>query len=236
MPKPIEISAMEKYEVFKASWTFETSQDETIRELASLAVAIQFNKGELIFYEEDPCRFFYLIKEGRIKSFKQSVSGKHFAVTVNGPGDALSTVVLFSGNPYFLSAQAMDRVILFRVKRDEFVSIVRRDSNCLLQHITLMENVGRSNAERIIDLIGERAEQRVYNILYMLHKKFGKDLRFSSEEIAELSGTTAETVIRIFTGLKNLSIISSERRNIHILNSLELRNICRASEHTPGRI
>ena len=236
MPKTIDMSAREKYEVFKTSWTFETSREDTIRELASLASALRFNKGEAIFYEEDSCRFFYIIKEGRVKSFKQSASGKHFVASVTGPGDALSTVVLFSGNPYFLSSQAMDTVILLRVKRDEFVSIAKRDANCLLQHITLMENVGRGTTERLMDLIGERVEQRVYNMLYMLYKKFGSELRFTSEEIAELSGTTTETVIRIFAGLKNLNIISSERRNIHILNSLELRTIGRGSEHSPGRI
>jgi CRP-like cAMP-binding protein len=236
MPKAIKISDIEKYEVFKTSWVFGTSRNDTINELSSRAAVLLFSKGEFIFHEDDPCRFFCIIKEGRVKSFKQSASGKHFVASVTGPGDALSTVVLFSGNPYFLTSQTMDTVVLLRVKRDEFVSIVRRDSNCLLQHITLMENVGRGTTERLMDLIGERVEQRVYNMLYMLYKKFGSELKFTSEEIAELSGTTTETVIRIFAGLKSLKIISSERRNIHIMKSLELRNICKGSEHSPGRI
>jgi CRP-like cAMP-binding protein len=236
MPKIIELSAVEKYEVFKKSWTFETSLDETISGLTSLATAHQFDKGEIIFHENNPCKFFHIIKEGRVKNFKQSSSGKHFVASVAGPGDTLNAVVLFSGNPYFLSAQAMDTVVLLRINRDAFVSLITKDRSALLKQITVMEQVVRSTCDRLIDLVGERVEQRIYNMLYMLYGKFGNELRFTSEEIAELSGTTAETTIRIFAGLKNLHIISCGRRNIRILNSSELRSICRASDHSPGRL
>jgi CRP-like cAMP-binding protein len=236
MPRTIELSVKEKYEVFEKSWTFETSGEGTIGALASLATAHRFNKGEIIFREDDPCRFFHIIKEGRVKNFKQSPSGKHFVASVAGPGDTLSAVVLFSGNPYFLSSQTMDMVILLRVNKDDYVSIASRDRGALLKQITVMEQVVRSTCDRLMDLVGERVEQRIYNMLYMLHGKFGNELRFTSEEIAELAGTTAETTIRIFAGLKNLHIISCGRRNIHILNSSELRSICRASDHSPGRL
>jgi CRP-like cAMP-binding protein len=236
MPRTIQLSAKEKYEVLKKSWTFETTGEETINELVPVATAHRFEKGETIFHEDDLCRYFHIIKEGRVKNFKQSPSGKHFVASVAGPGDTLSAVVLFSGNPYFLSAQTMDTVILLRINRDDFLSAIIKDSGALLKQITVMEQVVRSTCDRLMDLIGERVEQRIYNMLYMLYGKFGNELKFTSEEIAELSGTTAETTIRIFAGLKSLHIISCGRRNIRILNSSELRSICRASDHSPGRL
>ena len=236
MPRTIQLSAKEKYEVLKKSWTFETSEEETINELVLLATAYQFDKGEIIFHEGDPCRFFHIIKEGRIKNFKQSLSGKHFVASVDGPGDTLSAVVLFSGNPYFLSAQTIDRVVLLRINRDEFLNVVTRDRGTLLKQITVMEQVVRSTCDRLMDLVGERVEQRIYNMLYMLYGKFGNELRFTGEEIAELTGTTAETVIRIFAGLKNLNVISCGRRKVCVLDGSELKRICRASEHSPGRL
>jgi CRP/FNR family transcriptional regulator, nitrogen oxide reductase regulator len=237
MPKSIEMAAKEKHEVLRTSYTLETAGEDTIAELASLATAHLFKKGELIFRENDPCRFFYVVKEGRVKNFKQSGSGKHFAASVGGPGDTLNTVVLFSGNPYFLSAQAMDNVIVLRVKRDDYVSITIKDRDYLLKQLSISEQVVKSCCDRLMDAIGERAEQRVYNMLYMLYAKFGSELRFTSEEIGELSGTTTETVIRIFAGLKSRNVIGSERRNIHILNGVDLRDLCSGSDgHCPGRI
>lgn len=236
MPKNVLLAFGEKHEVLKVSWTFQTSSDETINYLASLATAHEYDKGEIIFHEDDACRFFHIIKEGRVKNYKQSPSGKHFVASVAGPGDTLNTVVLFSGNPYFLSAQTMDKVVLLRIDKDEFTSVVISDRAALLRQVTLMEQVVRSTCERLMDLVGERVEQRIYNMLYMLYGKFGEELRFTSEEIAELTGTTAETVIRILAGLKNLNIVSCGRRKVYVLNSLELKRICRASEHSPGRL
>ncbi len=237
MPKSIEIPAREIHEILRSSYTLETASEDTIAQLASLATAHVFKKGELIFRENDPSRFFHVIKEGRVKNFKQSGSGRHFTASVGGPGDTLNTVVLFSGNPYFLSAQAMDDAVLLRVRRDEYVSITMKDQGYLLKQLYISEQVVRSCCDRLMDAVGERAEQRVYNMLHMLYAKFGSELRFTSEEIGELSGATTETVIRIFAGLKSLNVIGSERRNIHILNGAELRNLCRGSSgHSPGRI
>lgn len=231
------MAAEEKHETLRASSTLETASEDSIAQLASLATAHLFKKGELIFHENDPCRFFHVIREGRVKNFKQSGSGRHFTASVGGPGDTLNTVVLFSGNPYFLSAQAMDNAVLLRVKRDDYVSITMKDQGYLLQQLYISEQVVRSCCDRLMDAVGERAEQRVYNMLHMLYAKFGSELRFTSEEIGELSGTTTETVIRIFAGLKSLNVIGSERRNIHILDGVELRNLCRGSSgHSPGRI
>jgi len=95
MPGTIQLSAKEKYDVLKKSWTFETSREKTINELVLVATAHQFDKGEIIFHEDDPCRFFHIIKEDRVKNFKQSPSGKHFVASVAGPGDTLSAVVFF---------------------------------------------------------------------------------------------------------------------------------------------
>ena len=236
MSKTVRLSTEEKYGILKTSWTFETSRDDTITELTLVATAHQFDKGETIFREDDQCRFFHIIKEGRVKNFKQSPSGKHFVASVAGPGDTLSAVVLFSGNPYFLSAQTMDSVILLRINRENFVRIITTDGGALLRQITLLEQAVRSTCERLMDLVGQKVEQRVYNMLYMLYGKFGSELRFTSEEVAELAGTTPETTIRIFSGLKNLHIISCGRRNVHILDSSELARMCRASEHSPGRL
>jgi CRP/FNR family transcriptional regulator, nitrogen oxide reductase regulator len=237
MPKSIEMPATEKYETLRVCNSLENAADETIAQLSLLATAHLFKKGEIIFRENDPCRFFHVVKEGRVKNFKQSGSGRHFTASVGGPGDTLNTLVLFSGNPYFLSAQAMDNVVMMRVKRDDYVSITIKDRGYLLQQLHISEQVVRSCCDRLLDAVGERAEQRVYNMLHMLYAKFGSELRFTSEEIGELSGTTMETVIRIFSGLKNLNVIGSERRNIHILDGAELRNLCRGSSvHSPGRI
>jgi CRP-like cAMP-binding protein len=125
---------------------------------------------------------------------------------------------------------------MLRFTRSDYMSIVCEDRNCLLRHIALQEQVVKSACDRLMEIIGERAEQRVYNMLYMLYGKFGNVLKFTSEETAELSGTATEKVMRIFSELKKLAVISSGRGEIYILNNTELINLCRGVGHFPGRI
>ncbi len=68
------------------------------------------------------------------------------------------------------------------------------------------------------DLAGERVEQRIAGILVMLSSKFGPELPFTRQEIADMAGTTIETTIRVMTRFKENSIIKSARGRITVLD------------------
>jgi CRP/FNR family transcriptional regulator, cyclic AMP receptor protein len=236
MSSALQMSVEEKNAVFKRSWLFETANAETKKQLSKIATARIFRKREIVFQEDDPSRYFYLISEGMVKSFKQSASGKILVLSVGCPGDTLNTVVLFSGNPYFLSAQAMIETVLLRISALDYVSVTTKDQQYMLRQVMLQEQVVRSACDRLIDIVGSRAEQRISNILYMLRAKLGSELKFTADEIADLSGITTETVIRVFGELKKQNIISLSRSNIHIVNDGELKELSRGLIHAPGRI
>lgn len=231
-----EMSFQDKMEAFGRSALFSMMSKEVLPVLASIAVTVRFRKGDFIFREQDKCSFFYLVKEGRVKDFKQSAGGRQIVVHVAGPGDSLNAVVLFSGNPHFVSAQAMDDSVLLRMRKEDIQPILRKDRDNLVQVILLMERALSSSYDRLIELVGEKAEQRIYNVLYMLNQKFGEVLRFTGEEIGELSGTTTETAVRTLMRLKQLRMIDSSRREIRILDCDELRNLSHCLGYLPGRI
>lgn len=231
-----EIPFREKIETFKRSPFFSRMNEEVLRALASIAVTCRFGKGEFVFREQDRCSFFYLVKEGRIKDFKQSATGRQIVVHVSGPGDSLNAVVVFSGNPHFLSAQAIDDSVMLRMRREDMLAIVSKDRDNLMQVISLMERALSSSYDKLVELVGERVEQRVYNVLFMLSQKFGDVLKFTGEEIGELSGTTTETAIRTLTKLKRLKVIDSGRREIRVLDRDGLRDLSHCLDYLPGRI
>ena len=226
----------EKVQVFKNCPAFSEMSEAAIKEIALVATSVAFKKGEFIFREGDPCSFFYVVKKGRVKSFKQSNSGRHFITNVSGVNDSIGAVVMFEGNLRFVSAKAMQDTTLLAVKRDDYASWVRRHPSVLLKMTVLHARVMNSAYERLMDMVGESASHRICNILYMLYSKFGGTLEFTCEEIADLSGTTTETAIRILAGLKASKILAPVRGKIHVLNQVELKKLSRGIEHVPGRI
>ena len=213
-----------KLEVFKQSPLFADLTEDELIEITDLSTPCHFTKGEFIFHEGDFPDFCYIIQEGRVKVFKESFSGKVFTLKVADRGDTLHAVVLFEGKPRWASAQAMDDAILLRIRRDEFLSFVIKRLSLLMKIIDILGEQAHSAHERLIDFVGERVEQRLLNVLNMLCNKFGTTLFFTCEELADLAGTTTETVIRTMNKLKKSGLISSSRGKIHILDEDRLRH------------
>ena len=208
---------------------------ESLLTLIPVATTCKFTKGTIIFREHDAPEFLYIVRKGRVKCFKQSGTGKHFVAYVANIGGSLNGIAVFSGLPHFLSAQAIEDVTLLRIRREDYVQSVSKDKKSLTAIIMNMEQALRSSYDRMMDAVGESAIQRVCNVLYMLRGKFGTVLQFSGEEIGELSGITTETTIRILSKLKQLKVIDSSRREIHILDDLALKDMSNFPEHSPGR-
>ncbi len=207
-----------------------------LMELASHATPWGFRKGEIVFREGDASVFFYVIRKGRVKCLKEAPSGKQFIISVNSNFETLNAAVLFNQNPHSFTAKAMEDTVLFRADGDFYVSWAQRHPSHVLQIVDMMEQALRTCYDRLIDAVGERVEQRMCHVLNLLCGKFGASLNFTCEEIAELSGTTTETAIRILAKLKTTQVLGSIRGKIHVLDPAELKRLSRGRLYAPGRI
>jgi CRP-like cAMP-binding protein len=77
--------------------------------------------------------------------------------------------------------------------------------------------------EKIIDLLVEKVDLRVSNVLFMLSSKFGTTLSLTCRDIADIAGTTTESTIRVIGKLKKEGILKSHREKIEILDPVRLR-------------
>ena len=211
--------------VLKKVAEFEHLSDEAVAELATLGSFCVFKKGAYIFREQDASRFHYVVKSGRVKLFKQSPSGRQFITRFSNPGQTLNAIVLFTQSPHFVSARAVDETTLLRVKAEDYMSFVYRHPSHALKVLTLSGKTLNSAWGRIMDLVGESVKQRVLDVLCALSNKFGDTLAFTCSEIAELSGTTTETTIRIMKELTSLNILEHTRGTIRVLDTTELKKL-----------
>jgi len=223
-----------KVQIFKMSRGFLELPEENIKKLALCAVPCQFNKGEFVFREGDPCDYFYIIQKGRVKCFKESSSGKRLIILIGKKHETLNAGVLFGGQPHIYSAKTMEETTLLRVERSVYLSWAQENPISLQKVLVLIERALGSAYNKLLNIIGETVEHRVYLVLYMLYGKFGNDLNFTCKEIAELAGTTTETVIRVVSKLKKNQVVTSTRRRIEILNPKEMKALSYNQKETHG--
>jgi CRP-like cAMP-binding protein len=223
-----------KIHVFKMSKGFLQIPEENIKKLALCAVTCKFKKGEIVFREGDPCDYFYIIQKGRVKCFKESPSGKRLIILIGKRHETLNAGVLFGGQPHICSTKAMEETTLLRVERHDYLSWIRENPAALQKVLVLIEQALGSAYNKLLNIIGETVEHRVRVVLYMLYGKFGCDLNFTCKEIAELAGTTTETVIRVISKLKKNQVVTSTRRRIEILNPDEIKPLSHEQQQPHG--
>jgi CRP-like cAMP-binding protein len=209
--------------VLKRSLIFSGLNDGDLNALSKLTVSHSFKAGEFVFWEGDAPNEFYVVSSGRVKILKHSSLGKEFVVAFFGPGEVFGEVAVFEGRPYPASVQAVSDSELLGIGKDRFLAFLSGHPEVSLRIINMLGGRLRDAQNRLNALAGERAEQRVAKTLLMLSSKLGQSLPFTRQEIADMSGTTIETTIRVMSRMKSGGIICSHRGKTDILDETRLR-------------
>jgi CRP-like cAMP-binding protein len=212
-----------KVEILKRVPIFSSLSDDELEALASLAVERNFMSNESIFWEGDAPAWFYIVTEGQVKVSKHSSTGKEFIIAFFGPGEMIGEVAVLENKPYPASAQSIARTRVIGIRQEAFLSFLASRPQVALRIINVLGGRLRDAQTRLRDLAGERVEQRLASTLLMLSSKLGLTLPFTRQEIADMTGTTTETAIRVMSRLKESNIIRSTRGKITILDKEKLR-------------
>ncbi|MBI4296508.1 MAG: Crp/Fnr family transcriptional regulator [Chloroflexi bacterium] len=212
-----------KTEILKKSLIFSCLNNKELAELAELATERSYRAGEFVFWEDDPPDYFYFLMEGNIKVVKHSSSGKEFVVAFFSPGEMFGEVAVFENKPYPASAQAVNDLKVLAINKDALLKFVSLHPEVVMCMISVLGARLRESQSRLRDIAGEKVEQRIARTLLMLTDKLGNTLPFTRQEIADMTGTTTETAIRVMSRLKDGGIISSVRGQIVILDETKLK-------------
>jgi CRP/FNR family transcriptional regulator len=216
--EPPELREREANDVLSQCLIFKNLPPEKIREISLLATPVRFKKGSLIFNDGDPSNYLFIVQKGLVKLCNTSASGKSATFHISTRGDTLNGSALFTDS-YFMSAQAMSDVSLFRVRRNEFLAFVTQTPSVAIEIIRVTARRLKSEYERMIDFQREEVEQRMVRCLLTLASKFGTTLSLTREELADFVGTTTETAIRVMSRLKKKGIVSCSARKGEIVIS-----------------
>lgn len=190
--------------------------------LSQITTLRHLDTDSVLFWEGDKPDYFYVIRQGRVKILKHSSQGKEMIISFFGPGDMIGEVAVFDDKPYPATAQAMETTDIIRIGRAKFLQIITDFPEITLGIIKALGARLRESQSRLRDMATERVEQRVARILLMLSEKLGDSLPFTRQEIADMTGTTTETAIRVLSQFNERGITASRRGHIIILDSVRL--------------
>lgn len=192
-----------------------------------------FRKGEILFYEGQDPNGVYCIFQGHIKVYQSSPQGQEHLLYVSGPGHVVGFSAVLSGQKFTATAEAMeDTVACFIEKRyleralAEIPALSREILRTLAQEI---QDLRRQTG----DLALRSAAQRLAGVLVMLNDSVGKDengarvvdLELTRKELADMIGTTQETLIRILSQMRDLGLVDVKRTRLILRDIPRLKKI-----------
>ncbi len=200
-------------------------EDEFVRlgEVSHLAFA---EKGEVIWFNGSDLSFFGLAATGFVKMVRSNPSGQEMTMEIMGPGQIFGMLGTIEGTGCPLSARAVSDGWYLKIPKKEFLACYR-ESSLLKDHVISRTT---KRLKQTYDLMARMArggiDERLAAVLFVLSESYGEPvgegfaltIPLTRQDIAELAGTTVETVIRIFSRWQKEGIMKSEGRIISVVN------------------
>ena len=115
---------------------------------------------------------------------------------------------------------------MLEFKRDELLSFLRSRPQVsypiLVRMLRIAGRRSRSDVRLLLDLATQRADYRLARTLAALYAEFGKTITFGRREIANMAGTSPETVSRFVSRLRQMGVIQTSRRRLTVIEPGEL--------------
>lgn len=195
------------------------------RELMPYMAEASYGKGEVIFREGDTDKHMYLLEEGRVKLTRQSGDSRVQLLSIHAPGEVLGEIPVFdpTGGPRTASAVAMcNGTHVVSLDHDALFAWLDHHPRVAVDMLQVLARRMRENNERICDLVFMDVPARLAKTLLNLATRFGEPVEegvkvphdLTQEEMAQLVGSSRETVNKALMDFANRGWIARDGRSI----------------------
>lgn len=198
----------------------------------AIKYATAYPKGAVLFVEGQAPRGIFVLCKGRVKLSICSTDGKTLILKIAEPGEVLGLSATVSGKTYELTAETIDPCQVNFVKRDDFLRFLKEHSDACFRVAEQLSDKYNTACREIRSLgLSHSAAEKLAKLLLEWSSRSGESnkqeprlrLSLTHEEIAQMIGTSRETVTRLFAELKKRQIVHAHGATLVIRNKVALR-------------
>jgi CRP/FNR family transcriptional regulator len=185
---------------------------QKLNEIKSTAV---YPKSAMLFIEGQRPRGVFVLCTGKAKLSTSSSEGKTIITKISEAGDVLGLNATISNHPYEVTAEMMEPGQANFIARDALLQFLRENGEVALRVAQELSRNYYSAYEEIrtLGLASSPAEKFAKLLLSWdsgkgkVNDPFQVKVTLTHEEIAEMIGTTRETVSRLFSDFKKKQLL-----------------------------
>lgn len=198
----------------------------------AIKYATAYPKGAVLFVEGQAPRGILVLCKGRVKLSICATDGKTLILKIAEPGEVLGISATVSGKPYELTAETIDPCQVNFVKREDFLRFLKGHADACFKVAEQLSEKYNNACHEVRSLgLSHSAGEKLAKLLLEWSSKNGEaskpeprlKLALTHEEIAQMIGTSRETVTRLFADLKKRQIVQSKGSTLVIRNKVALK-------------
>jgi len=215
-----------KIRALRQNLYFEHLDAASLQSVADCTSLREFERGETLFWEGDPCAGLHIVQQGSLKLYRLSPQGRQYIIRVLQEKDTFNEVSVFDsgGNP--VNAEALEVCRVWVIESGCIRRMVHANPDFAQK---VINNLGQ-NLRGLVRAVSEMAFYQVTHRLARLISQIPPEeligesgTRWTQEQLAARLGTVREVVARSLRELERSGAIRTENRRIRIADEALLQ-------------
>ena len=195
----LSVSHSQKLDLLHKNEYFEGLDEGLLEQVAMYMQLREYERGETLFWESDPCAGLHIIEQGFVKLYRLSPQGRQYIVRVLQEGDTCNEVPTFDGGTNPVNVEALETTRVWVIHPGILGTLLEK-------HPEFAQKVIDNLAKNLRGLVRMVSEMAFYQVTH----------RLAQEQLAARLGTVREVVARSLKELERSGAIQLDKRHIAI--------------------
>ena len=194
---------------------FDDLSDPMLKDIAQQMRLAEFQRGDVILWEGDPCEGLFILKEGSAKIFRISPQGRQYIVRILQEGDTFAEVPAFDEGASPVNVEALETCCAWVIDKNKLHQLV-------MDHPPFARKALANFGTMLRGMVRMVSEMAFYQVTHRLARLIDTELpqdksaHWTQEQLAARLGTVREVVARSIKELERSGAIKMEDRRIQI--------------------
>src|SRR3954471_22176277 len=209
---------------------FEQLSTEELAPVAAVAVPRSFPKGVRVFHEGDSSDACYIVRSGDLRVTREHPDGRAIALATLGPGDIFGELAMLDGEARSASVETLSDSELLALPAADVRRLLADHPDISVKLIAALVRRLRETNERVARQSFQTVPSRVAGVLTQLIAeesasagRHGITIRMTQADLAQLAGTSRESVSRFLATLERAGGGQVGRGRVTVVEPRRLR-------------
>ena len=192
--------------------------------LCMVGVRRAFAKDDAVFRVGDPGTRVYFLESGRVKIYQPADSGREVILWFCLPGEIFGLAEVARGGGRVVAAQACEASSVLVVPEEAFRAFILARPQAALLSMQVLSARLRGLSDVLVNLVADDVDTRIAKLILRLSARYGRrdgqvihlDIPLTHQEIADMVGSTRQTVTSTLSRLKRQGVLSIDTHRIQI--------------------